>query len=193
MAIAWRVSEDVDDTELVRRIGERRQDALAEVYRRHSGAVFALAQRITRNQTLAEEITQEIFVRLWNRWESYDPDRGSVRSFLLAHTHGRSVDLIRSESSRRMREERETRQLVAAAGPTLEEEVVEMQMAEHVRGALASLHEAERSAIELAYFGGHSYREVAEILGEPEGTVKSRIRSGLKRLASSLRDMGLEP
>ena len=68
-----------------------------------------------------------------------------------------------------------------------------MQMAEHVRGALASLHEAERSAIELAYFGGHSYREVAEILGEPEGTVKSRIRSGLKRLAYSLRDMGLEP
>ncbi len=193
MAIAWRVSEDVDDAELMRRIGLRRQDALAEAYRRHSGAVYALALRITRNQTLAEDITQEIFVRLWNRWQSYDPDRGTLRSFLLAHTHGRSVDLIRSESSRRTREERETRQLVAAAGPTLEEEVVEMQMAEHVRGALASLKEAERSAIELAYFGGHSYREVAEILGEPEGTVKSRIRSGLKRLASSLRDMGLEP
>ncbi len=193
MALAWRVSEDVDDAELVRRVGRRHQDALAEVYRRHSGAVFALALRITKNRTLAEEITQEIFVRLWNRWESYDPERGTVRSFLLAHTPGRSVDLIRSESSRRMREERETRQLVAAAGPTLEEEVVEMQMAEHVRGALANLTDGERSAIELAYFGGHSYREVAEILGEPEGTVKSRIRTGLKRLAGSLREMGLEP
>lgn len=193
MALAWRVSEDIDDAELVRRIGEGRQDALAEIYRRHSGAVFALALRITKNRTLAEEITQEIFVRLWKRWESYDPERGTVRSFLLTHTHGRSVDLIRSESSRRMREERETRQLVAAAGPTLEEEVVEMQMAEHVRGALKNLTDGERSAIELAYFGGHSYREVAEILGEPEGTVKSRIRTGLKRLAGSLREMGLEP
>lgn len=193
MALAWRVSEDIDDAELVRRIGGGRQDALAEIYRRHSGAVFALALRITKNRTLAEEITQEIFVRLWKRWESYDPERGTVRSFLLTHTHGRSVDLIRSESSRRMREERETRQLVAAAGPTLEEEVVEMQMAEHVRGALKNLTDGERSAIELAYFGGHSYREVAEILGEPEGTVKSRIRTGLKRLAGSLREMGLEP
>lgn len=193
MALAWRVSEDIDDAELVRRIGGGRQDALAEIYRRHSGAVFALALRITKNRTLAEEITQEIFVRLWKRWESYDPERGTVRSFLLTHTHGRSVDLIRSESSRRMREERETRQLVAAAGPTLEEEVVEMQMAEHVRGALENLTDGERSAIELAYFGGHSYREVAEILGEPEGTVKSRIRTGLKRLAGSLREMGLEP
>lgn len=193
MALAWRVSEDIDDAELVRRIGGGRQDALAEIYRRHSGAVFALALRITKNRTLAEEITQEIFVRLWKRWESYDPERGTVRSFLLTHTHGRSVDLIRSESSRRMREERETRQLVAAAGPTLEEEVVEMQMAEHVRGALENLTDEERSAIELAYFGGHSYREVAEILGEPEGTVKSRIRTGLKRLAGSLREMGLEP
>lgn len=191
MAIATRIIEHADDPLLVHQIGSGRQDALAEAYRRHADTVFALALRVTRNRTLAEEVTQEVFLRLWNRWQSFDPERGSLRAFLLSHTHGRSIDLIRSEGSRRMREERETRRLVATAGPTLEEEVVGMQMAEHVRSALASLKEGERDAIELAYFGGHSYREVAAILGQPEGTVKSRIRSGLKHLAAELDEVGI--
>jgi RNA polymerase sigma-70 factor (ECF subfamily) len=186
---ATHIIEDVEDSVLVERIGSRSQGALAEAYRRHSSAVFSLALRITRNRTLAEEVTQEVFVRLWNRWQTFDADRGTLRSFLLAHTHGRSVDLIRSESSRRTREERETRQMVAVAGPTLEEEVVGMQVADQVRAALQDLKEGERAAIELAYFGGHSYREVAEMLGQPEGTVKSRIRAGLKRLSVSLGDL----
>lgn len=179
------VLSGIEDTELARLIGEQRQDALAEAYRRHASAVLSLALRLTRNQALAEEVVQEVFVRLWQRPSAFDPERGTLRTFLLAHTHGRSVDLIRSESSRRSREDNESR-LVAEAGPSLEEEVVEMRMAEQVRKALAELHPSERRAIELAYFGGHSYREVAELLAEPEGTVKSRIRSGLKRLKGSL-------
>lgn len=186
---ALRMIEEADDSALVEDIGNRSQAALAEAYRRHSGSVYSLALRITRNRTLAEEVTQEVFVRLWNRWQSFDADRGTLRSFLLAHTHGRSVDLIRSEASRRTREEKETRQMVAVSGPTLEEEVVGIQVAEQVRAALSELKEGERAAIELAYFGGHSYREVAEMLGQPEGTVKSRIRSGLKRLSATLGDL----
>ncbi|MFO7549169.1 MAG: sigma-70 family RNA polymerase sigma factor [Acidimicrobiia bacterium] len=184
------VLSGIGDAELVRLVGESRQDALAEAYRRHASPVLSLAARLTRNQALAEEVVQEVFVRLWQRPAAFDPERGSLRTFLLSHTHGRSVDLIRSESSRRTREDNESR-LVAEAGPSLEEEVVEMRMAEHVRKALADLHPSERRAIELAYFGGHSYREVAELLSEPEGTVKSRIRSGLKRLKGSLTADGI--
>lgn len=178
------------DASLVTSIGRFSEEALAEAYRRHSGAVFGLARRILRDETLAEEITQEVFLRLWDHPEKFDANRGSLRSFLLAHTHGRSVDVIRSESSRRAREDKDAR-LAAHAGQSIEEEVWQMALADHVKEALEDLKEGERRAIELAYFGGHSYREVAEMLGEPEGTIKSRIRSGLKRLQASMASVGV--
>ena len=180
----------LDDNELAKLIREQSSAALAEVYRRHSGPVYGLALRLIRDQTLAEDVTQEVFLRLWNRPHAYEPDRGSFRSFLLSHAHGRSIDLIRSEGARRTREEREGR-YAPTSGPTLEEEVMDLARAEKMREALQSLSQNERSAIELAYFGGYTYREVAEILGEPEGTVKSRIRMGLKRLHGRLAGVGL--
>lgn len=166
------------------------QQALAEAYRRHAGAVFALAQRLLGDRARAEEIVQEVYLRLWNRPEVFDPARGSLRSFLLAQCHGRSVDLLRSETSRRQREERDARR-TAQAGYDVEHEVVDLAVAERVRGALGGLQPNERRAIELAYLGGHTYREVAEMLQEPEGTVKSRIRSGLRKLRTSLQDVGV--
>ena len=125
-------------------------------------------------RTLAEEVVQEVFLRLWNDPERYDPSRGTLRSYLLAQTHGRSVDLLRSEGARRAREEREAR-----------------ATAEQVRRAVEKLPAPERQCIALAYFGGHTYREVAARLDEPEGTVKSRIRSGLKRLRHELAAAGI--
>lgn len=180
------------DAELVELVGGRHQGALAEVYRRHSGPVFGLAKRLLRDPDLAEEIVQEVMLRLWNNPEKFDPTRGSLRSYLLSHTHGRSVDLIRSESARRIREEREAK-LAIQAGLSLEEEVWEMALADHVRNALSELDDPERKAIELAYFGGYTYRQVAELLETPEGTVKSRIRSGLQRLNGLLVKSGLAP
>lgn len=182
---------EASDSSLVAAISRYDQDALAEAYRRHGGAMFGLATRLLRDRTLAEEITQEVMLRLWNAPEKYDSERGTLRSYLLAHIHGRSIDLIRSESSRRTREEREARLATVSSGKSLEEEVWTMAVGEHVKAALADLNEGERRAIELAYFGGHTYREVAAILGEPEGTVKSRIRSGLKRLRGSLMEVGV--
>jgi RNA polymerase sigma-70 factor (ECF subfamily) len=173
------------DAVLVVAISRYRQDALAEAYRRHAGAVLALARRLLVDAMLAEEVVQEVFLRLWNQPEKFDPERGALRSYLLTQCHGRSVDLLRSETSRRVREERDARR-TAESGYDLEHEVVDLTMAERVKEALELLPEGERQAIALAYFGGHTYREVAELLHEPEGTIKSRIRSGLRRLHSDL-------
>jgi RNA polymerase sigma-70 factor (ECF subfamily) len=180
----------MSDAGLVVAISRYHQDALAEAYRRHAGAVFGLARRLLNDAALAEEIVQEVFLRLWNDPDKFDPGRGSLRSYLLAQCHGRSVDLLRSETSRRRREEKDLRR-TAEGEYDLEREVWDLALADHVREALESLPEGERQAIRLAYLGGHTYREVAIMLDEPEGTVKSRIRSGLKRLRSEFAGAGV--
>ena len=172
------------DASLAMAVARWQEEALAEIYRRHAGAVFGLAKRLIFDTVLAEEVTQEVFVRLWREPERFDPTRGSLRTFLLSVTHGRAIDLLRSEMSRRAREERS--RAVAEAGYDLEQEVFDLTTAERVRKAVAKLPGVERKAIELAYFGGHSYREVAAIQNEPEGTIKSRIRSGLRRMGREL-------
>ncbi len=182
--------KDASDASLVMAISRWREDALAEAYRRHAGAAFALARRVLGDKERAEEVLQEVFLRLWNQPDRFDPGRGSLRSFLLAQIHGRAVDLLRSETSRRRREEREARQ-TAESPPDIEREVVDLTVAERVKDVVAALPTEERRAIELAYFGGHTYREVAVLLEAPEGTVKSRIRSGLRRMRSDLTEAGL--
>ncbi|CAN5489874.1 sigma-70 family RNA polymerase sigma factor [soil metagenome] len=182
--------QDTSDAGLVVAISRYHQEALAEAYRRHAGAVFGLSRRLLVDVTLAEEIVQEVFLRLWNQPEKFDPGRGSLRSYLLAQCHGRSVDLLRSETSRRRREEREHRH-AAEAGYDLEREVWDMAVADQVKEAIAALPQQERKAIELAYLGGHTYREVASLLDQPEGTIKSRIRAGLRRMRTELVDAGI--
>lgn len=175
------------DAALVVGIGRWREDALAEAYRRHGGAVYALARRVGRDTGLAEEVVQEVFVRLWTTPDRFDPDRGSLRSWLLAQAHGRTIDRLRSDSARRLREERDAQQ-TANAGYDVEREAWDLATADRVKDVMADLPDGERRAIELAYFDGYTYREVAKLLGTPEGTIKSRIRSGLKRMRADLID-----
>jgi RNA polymerase sigma-70 factor (ECF subfamily) len=182
--------KEASDGALVLAIARYEQRALAEAYRRHGGAVFALARRLLADQALAEEVVQEVFLRLWTQPDRFDPERGALRSFLLAQSHGRAVDLLRSETSRRRREEREARQ-AAEAGYDIEHEVMDLTVGDQVKEVLDRLPHDERRAIELAYFGGLTYREVATRLGQPEGTVKSRIRAGLRRMRTDLVDAGI--
>ena len=182
--------EDASDAVLAVAIARYDQAALAEAYRRHAGAVFGLARRLLVEPALAEEIVQEVFIRLWHDPARYDPERGTMRSYLLTQTHGRSIDLLRADVSRRNREERDARR-TAEAGADIEREVWDLTTAQHVRKSLATLPPDERTAIELAYWGGYTYREVAARLDQPEGTIKSRIRAGLSRLRRDLLAAGI--
>lgn len=171
-----------EDAGLAERVAAGDRAALEDAFQAYSGAVKSVAVRVLRDQSLAEDVVQDTFVTFWKRPDRYDPARGTLRTFLLTIAHRRAVDVVRSEEARTRRESR-------PPDPEhfdLEDEVWSRRLSEHVRAALEELSEGERQAISLAYYGGLSYVEVAERLGAPEGTVKSRIRSGMKKLAASL-------
>ena len=182
--------DEVSDAQLVTSIARYSEVALAEAYRRHGGAVFGLAKRVLMNPTEAEDVTQEVFLRLWNQPDRFDPARGSLRAFLMAQAHGRAVDAVRSTSSRRRREARDATR-TAEAAYDMQREVWDLALADQVAQAMGELPEDERRAIELAYFDGRTYREVAQLLDQPEGTVKSRIRNGMRRMRAVLARAGV--
>lgn len=160
---------------------------LADAYREHRRAVHALARRLC-GPAAADDITQDVFLKLWRRPEAFDPSRGSLRAFLLAITRHRAVDVLRADASRRDREQRVHR-LLERARPDVEHEIEYRDSAAVLRAALAALPGVEREAIEETFYAGRTYRQAAAVLGEPEGTIKSRIRTGMRRLAA---DLGIE-
>jgi RNA polymerase sigma-70 factor, ECF subfamily len=174
----------MSDSALAMLVARWQEDALAEIYRRHAGALYALARRLLFDPRLGEDVVQEVFLRLWNAPERFDADRGSLRAFLLADTHGRAVDMVRADAARRRRESREASTAVVVT--ELEHDISDESVVEQVRLAVEKLPPEERRAIELSYFGGHTYREVASLLEEPEGTIKGRIRAALRRLRGEL-------
>jgi RNA polymerase sigma-70 factor (ECF subfamily) len=188
------LNHELDDARLIEAVRGRDQQALAEVYRRHGDGVFGLTRRVLADGAMAEEVTQEVFLRLWDEPHRYDPDRGALRSFLLREAHSRAVERVRSEEARRRREDRVDRESVPTP-PDVEQQALDGLSSEALTEALATLSEGERQAIVLAYFGGNSYREVALRLDLPEGTVKSRIRLGLAKLADRLEatELGMHP
>jgi RNA polymerase sigma-70 factor (ECF subfamily) len=181
---------EVSDAQLVTSVARYSEVALAEIYRRHGGAVFGLARRVLNNAAEAEDVTQEVFLRLWNHPDRFDATRGSLRSFLLAQSHGRAVDSVRSLDARHKRESRDAGR-TATAEYDLQHEVWDLALADQVARALGELPDEERRAIELAYFEGHTYVEVAELLQQPEGTIKGRIRNGMRRMRAVLTEAGV--
>jgi RNA polymerase sigma-70 factor (ECF subfamily) len=182
---AGRRLEELDDAALVTQVVGRRPAAVEILWRRHGSAVLGVARRVTGSTATAEEVLQEVFLRLWRAPERFDPTRGALRSFLLMEANGRAIDAVRSDVARRGLEHRTRPAAVTDADPVAAQ-VWDTAMADHLRDALDTLSDGEREAIELAYYGHHPYKEVAVILGVPEGTVKSRIRSGLSRLRDRL-------
>ena len=174
-----------EDAALAAGLLDQDATALSEAYRKYGNRVYRVAYGLLRREELAQDVTQEVFVRLWNRPERYDPSRGAMSSFLQLDAHGRSVDMIRSEEARTRREIADQR-LSSNHQISPEEEAMKRVTSERVRGALNQLKEAERQPIAMAFYLGYSYRKVAEVLSVPEGTVKSRIRSGMAKLRETL-------
>jgi RNA polymerase sigma-70 factor (ECF subfamily) len=174
------------DAALAAAVVGRDPEALEELYRRHSVAVFGVARRVTGVVEHGEEVLQEVFLRLWRSPERFDSNRGALRSFLLMDANARAIELVRRDAARRGREDRTLRLIDAEQHDDLDGELWDVVVAEHLREALDALEPGEREAIELAYYGGYTYRQVAAILEQPEGTVKSRIRAGLKRMRDRL-------
>lgn len=182
--------DGIPDATIVADLTNGDHDALAELYRRYGGAVWSVAKRVCGDRTLAEDVTQTVFVDLWRRPQRYDPSRGALRPWLMAQAHARAVDIVRSEAARQRRQARDA-QLAPPSVPDVEAEVHLADLSDGVRRAVDKLPAEERDAIVLAYFGGHSYRETAALLGAPEGTVKSRIRRGLSGLRRALEAEGI--
>ncbi len=178
------------DTVLVLAIGRWSEEALAEAFRRHAGATYAVAMRILGDEGAAREISHDAFVRLWHEPDRFDPERGTLRAYLLNFSHSRAIDRLRSER-RRMRRERDDIAATDMVVEDIERAVWDLTVATTVRAALGELPDEERRVIECAYFGGYTYRETATLLQLPEGTAKSRIRSGLRRLQARLVEAGV--
>lgn len=171
-------------TKVIARRGQ--PPSLEDAYREHGASVLSLARRLVGDHSLAEEVTQEVFVRLWRRPERFDADRGSLRTFLLTECRGRSIDAMRSTSARRRRELRDAHADETRPAVDVASDVCDIVVHERVAGLVQALPDGERDAIALAYCEHLTYREVAAALEMPEGTVKGRIRSGLRRLRADL-------
>jgi RNA polymerase sigma-70 factor (ECF subfamily) len=174
------------DGDLVARYVEGDRCAADELYRRHASAVRSAVERRCGAE-LAEDAVQEVFARLWERPERFDPARGSLRTFLVHDGVGRAIDRWRSEAASQARS---TRGFNPPATASPDQVAVARASARALRQAIAHLAEGQREAICLAFYGGVSYQEVARRLGITEGTAKWRIRSGLRALRGSLVDSG---
>jgi RNA polymerase sigma-70 factor (ECF subfamily) len=161
------------------------------LYDRHGGAAFSLAYRMTGNRTAAEDVSQEAFLSIWRSRLRYQAERGSVRTWVLGIVHNRAIDALRRslvhERRRTSAEGIEERQ---EAPERTDVEAARRDEARHVQSALDTLPEDQRRTIELAYFGGFSHSQIADMLDTPIGTVKGRMRLGLEKLRQQLAEVG---
>lgn len=169
--------------ELLKLVPSGDPSVFSEIYDQTASLVFGLVLRVVRAPSIAEEVTQEVYLQIWRQAGDFDATKGSARTWIATIAHRRAVDAVRSNQSARARE------MASPADPLVRdvaEAAIESDEREKVRIALGELTELQRGSIELAYFDGLTYREVAEHLDTPLGTVKTRMRDGLLRLRSAL-------
>jgi RNA polymerase sigma-70 factor (ECF subfamily) len=181
---------ELGDEELMQRLHHRDNRAFEAIFDRYGDLVYSTALRVLRDPHLAEDVSQEIFVRLWRKPQSYVAERGRFLTWLISVTRNRAVDEVRSRGRRQRHEtaspEEQERELPASDSidPALNAQLAEQ--ARIVRAALAELPPEQREIIELAYFGGLTQQEISERLDQPLGTVKTRIRLGMQKLRAAL-------
>jgi RNA polymerase sigma-70 factor, ECF subfamily len=179
----------LSDEALVALAARSEQTALAELYDRYGRTAYGLALRVLRDPTLAEDAVQEAFLTIWRPASRFMPEKGRASTWILTLVHRRAVDAVRHEQRRR------TDSLELAPEPSVEgvEEDAWLRLQrERVQAALRLLPDAQREALELAYYGGFSQSELSERLGQPLGTIKSRMFTGLARLREELGEPGTE-
>jgi RNA polymerase sigma factor (sigma-70 family) len=176
-----------EELQLIARIATGDEAALRQLYARHGSLVYSIAARVTQDQCAADDVAQQVFLSVWERPTRFDPERGSLRTWLATLAHSQAVDHVRREESGRRREQRQ----LPGAPSDVEELATSSAVAERVRRAVDALPHDQRAAILLAYFDARTYRQVAATLGIPEGTAKSRLRLGLRRIAKCLEQEGL--
>ena len=190
------------DAELLRRIAAGDPRAVEDLYDLFRRPAFALARRILADDSLAEDVLQDVFLSVWRDPGAFDGRRGSFASWLMAMVHHKAVDAVRREESQRRRQALAGDELVRqlpTATRDVEEEASSRIEGQRIRAALGELPVAQREALTLAYYGGYTQREVAALTGAPLGTVKTRMLTGMRRLkeglggAARLESVGPEP
>jgi RNA polymerase sigma-70 factor (ECF subfamily) len=181
------------DLELHRRLSDGDRGAFEELYRRYSPPAYGLALRVTAQSALAQEVVHDAFLALWRAPEAFDPARGAFRTFFLSLVHHRAVDTVRREERLRRRTERAAN-LEPLTGEDVAEDVVEgaylSTRSKVVREALGTLSHDQRKVLEMAYFQGYTQAQIAEELGIPLGTVKTRTLAAMRKLRRVLESDG---
>lgn len=175
------------DEQLLAAMARGNEDALAELYDRFGRTAYSLAFRILRDGALAEDAVQDAFLSAWRTSASFDERRGKASTWLLTLVHRRAVDVVRREERRRAAPLEDA---PVPAGEATDESAAVRELRRGVQAALGVLTPAEREALELAYYAGLSQSEIAERLGVPLGTVKSRMFAGLAKLRDALGEAG---
>jgi RNA polymerase sigma-70 factor (ECF subfamily) len=178
---------DLADEDLMQLVQRAEASAFEVVYDRHAGAAFSLAYRMCGARPLAEEVVQEAFLSIWRSGGRYDRSRGSVRTWILGITHHRAIDALRRGVVQdRHRASDEGIEERFEAGDRTDVEVARREEAAEIRSALEILPPDQRRAIELAYYGGFTQSEIAQMLSVPIGTVKGRMRLGMEKMRGKL-------
>ena len=172
--------------QLLARVAREDHEAFEAVYRRVSAPIYGLVRSVLRNRAKAEEVTQEVLVEIWRTAPRFDQQRGPAQTWMMMLAHRRAVDRVRSEQAAADREARAASRSTVIAYDEVTEQVEARLDRERVRHCMETLTVLQRESVTLAYYGGHSYREVSELLGLPLGTVKTRLRDGLIRLRDCL-------
>lgn len=181
----------MDDALVKKSLIAKDESVFEEIFNLFSGACIALSWKVLRNEAKAQDVVQSVFVDLYTNPDKFDPSRGSIRTYLLTKSRSKSIDLLRSEKARFMREDKVgmiSLHEMEVSNLSVEEEIEKLSLSASMESALRKLSEDEKQAIIYSYYKGYTYREVAVMLDQPEGTVKSRIRSAMTKLKTHMED-----